>query len=201
MNIHEMRREEAEVCRWIGFGIGKGVTSPSRKISVFGVPDEPRSGLHGKLIQGFSGVDSCPLCYEDSSEKGFADFVRWVFFADPTLKRDFLGIDFSLGMSDHSGVATSFQAIWGVVRVLVCHGLSEDVEVVTLNSRMCESESLREVRRLAGLLKVSDWMVKGNSLFGVKSKFCPKCGQMTLDRTPSEFCFQCGSRISSFYPP
>ncbi len=194
-----MRQEDASTCRWVRFHIVKGVTNPTSHITVCGIPEEMFSGMHALLVEGLPDVDPAPLCYDNNHIKGFGDFTRWVFFKNSSGENHFFGVDFSLELKPTSGVATSFQKISAVVETAVRHGLPQETEVALLNWRMCEPEYLTKVRCDAGLITASDWITKGRKLFSQKSAWCPRCGQKTLDRNPSEYCYLCGCRPSNFY--
>lgn len=192
-----MQPEAARACRWLHYGIGKGITSPNMNVSVFGVPEQSYSGLHGELVKGFPNTDPTPLCYDELHINGFGDFVRWVFFADLAGKQNFCGIDFSLVLRSTSGVATSFFTVWQVVSTLIEHGLPPETEVVLLNSRMCEYEYMQAVREAAGLITAADWTAVGAELFSQQSAFCPRCGQKTLEDETARFCSQCGCAVGT----
>ena len=194
-----MRKEDVENCRWIGYGIIKGVTSPKNNLTIYGIPEEPCSGLHGELISGQPDVDPTPLCYEENHDKGFGDFVRWVIFADPKERQHFFGIDFSLTLRPTSGVATSFRKVWEIVGTLIDQGISPWIEVVLLNCRMIEPEYLTQVRKDAGLITAFDWVVKGERYFSQRSNFCPKCGQKTFEKNSHKYCCLCGAGPELFY--
>ncbi|MDP3985362.1 MAG: hypothetical protein Q8P82_01240 [bacterium] len=199
MDLSVMRPEDREHCAWIGFGIGKGVTDPQRNVSVFAVPENLESGLHGELIQEFPGVDPVPLCYERFAHKnGFGRFVRWVYFADPAGGPGYIGVDWSLVERATAGVAVSMKSAGNVFAALAAHGLPKDTKTALLNWRMCEHPSWREIRVSLGLETVADWELRAPALFGPKSRYCPRCGAKTLAE-PAEFCSQCGCKPALFW--
>ena len=197
MLAKHMRRKDIPGCPWVGYGIGKGVTSPERDMSIFGVPKTVRSGLHGEMVKGLPDVDPAPLCYEDSHKKGFGTFVRWVFFSDPNGERNYLGVDFSLSLRETSGVATSFKRVAEVVRHASRHGIPKDTRIVLLNWRMCEPAHLTRVREGLGLRTVTDWKTKMRLLFFKDSIFCSKCGLETFNHQGHRFCYRCGAPRST----
>ena len=187
-----------ESCRWIGCGIGKGVTHSEHRISVFGVPDRVQAGLHGELIQGFPDVDPPPLCYDHYNHvNGFGGFIRWVYFASYSLQ-EFLGVDFSIISRPHSGVANSVSMVTPLVTVLASHGVPCDSEVVLLNWRMYEENEIKDMRYAAGLVTVQDWVERGDACFSRGSSFCPRCGLETLTRD-TYFCNRCGAKPALFW--
>ncbi len=192
-----MRPEDVPSCAWVGYGIGKGVTSPEKDITIFGVPEHIYSGLHGVMVGGLSDVDPPPLCYEENHDKGFGSYIRWVFFADPDLKENYLGVDFSLSLRETSGVATSFKRVAEVVRALSKHGVPDITRVALLNWRMCEPEHLASVRKTLGLHTVAHWNSKAIDLFSKGSGFCPKCGLETFNDRRHLFCYRCGAPRST----
>lgn len=198
MDPEEMKEEDARTCRWLGFNIGKGATSPSERITVFSTLDKIHRGLHYELVRDFPGIDLFPLCYEEDHKLGFGDFVRWVYFADSKGKQNFLGIDFSLACRPTSGVANSIRRVWEVVKTTALHGMPLDVEVVLLNHRMCELAGVMAMRQEAGLITLGDWTLVADSIFTRGSSFCPRCGQKTLDGQPN-FCYYCGCSPDLFY--
>lgn len=187
-----MRGEEKDVCRWVGYGFSKGVTSPALVVTVFGTPTKMHSGWHGEMIQGFPGVDPNPACYAPDHEKGFADFVRWVYFASPDTDKGVLGIDFSLSERATAGIADSLKRVVEVARVCVEHGIPADIELVLLNPRMCEVPCLTELRKQLGLHTIADWLGKAETLFGDNGKHCHVCGLPTRD-AEFLFCYRCGA--------
>lgn len=193
MDLNVMKEKDAKTCRWLGFGIGKGITDPDKNISVFGVPNRIHRGLHYELVKGFPDIDPFPLCYDEVNHvKGFGSFVRWVYFVDPEREHDFLGIDFSIVCRPTSGVANSVAKVSEVVKVVFQHGISPRSEVVLLNHKMCEHPGITEMRRQAGLIMVNDWINMADKLFLSKSPFCSKCGLKTLDNN-EKFCYRCGA--------
>lgn len=202
MNPDEMKKEDARTCRWIGFGISKGLTSPAKNITVFSTLRRNQRGLHHELVKGFPGIDPFPLCYEEDHKFGFGDFVRWVYFSDPKGKNNFLGIDFSLACRPTSGVANSVTRAWEVLKTIALHGMPLDVEVVLLNHRMCETAGVTRMRQKAGLVTLGDWILSAESILAKGSKFCPRCGQKTLDRDgidrQPKFCYRCGCEPDLF---
>ncbi len=176
LNQLMQRREKTELdttCRWIGFGIGKGVTHPMMDISVFGIKriigpnddDKIMKGLHGKMMQGFKDIPVDPVhrCYKDDHELGFGGFIRWVSFFHPE-KNGFLGIDYDRTERPTSGVACSMQEVYEVVRILARHGFPKDYEVVMLNGRMHEDPESTAWRKEHELVTLRDWIEKFPSL-------------------------------------
>lgn len=198
MDREQMRPEDRKDCRWIGYGISKGVTHPREGVSVFGIPEKLASGLHGKLIQGFEHipVDSTPACYEPTAPHGFNGFIRWVFFTDPYRVHDVLGIDFSLMLSPTSGVAIDMLTVAKTVAVLATQGISPQVEVALLNAKMCEPEGYRKWRKLEQLVTVHDWSERGQTLFRPDGTHCPRCGAETLSDRATVYCTHCGCKPS-----
>ncbi len=195
MEAERMREDERKDCRWIGFGIGKGVTHPRAGITVFAVPRDLVSGLHGELIQGFDGIetDPTPGCYEPDADPGFGGFVRWVLFADPDGRRDVLGVDFSLALTDRGGVATAMLTVAEVAAVVMAQGMKPKTEVALLNCRMCEPAELAEWRRENGLATLDDWAAK-RDVFLRSDCFCPRCGLPLPEGDSADFCGRCGCR-------
>ena len=163
MNPDIMNPEHRATCRWLHYGIGKGVTCPESRVTVFGIPEKPLAGLHGQMVQGFCHVDPAPLCYDEKHVEGFGSFVRWVFFADPNRTKNFLGINFSLALRKTSGVATSFARVYEVASTLVVEGVPPMTEVMLLDSDMCETDYLEKVRQTAKLVSIK--MITTNSLY------------------------------------
>lgn len=195
MAAERMRDDERADCRWIGFGIGKGVTHPRFGITVFAVPKDLASGLHGELIQGFDGiaVDQTPACYEPDADPGFGGFVRWVLLADPDRKCDVLGIDFSLALADRGGVANSMLTVAEISEIVMSQGIPGDTEVALLNCRMCEPSELKNWRLTNDLVTLHDWSLS-RLRFQPGSAQCPRCGMPTLGDSSVRFCFRCGCR-------
>lgn len=186
-----MKEEERVACRWVGCSFSKGVSSPALGVAVFGTPSKMKSGWHGELVQGFPGVDPNPRCYEPDHEKGFADFVRWVYFVKTSGDKHYFGVDYSLSERPTAGVGTSMLRVAQNVRLCAELGVRADAEVVLLNPRMCESALLAELREKLGLVTVKDWCDKGETLFGPAGSHCPGCGQDTR-AAEFRFCYRCG---------
>ena len=100
MDPTQMNPRDVALCPWVGWGIGKGIPHLQDDVSVFAVPSQLKSGLHGELVKGFLGYPLDP--YKD----GFNGFIRWVYFADPLDhmgRSGVLGIDWSLVMAQGTG--------------------------------------------------------------------------------------------------
>ncbi len=196
MDQRKMHPASVQGCRWVGYGIGKGVTHPRRNITVFAIPQELTSGLHGDLVQGFDEVpvDPTPFCYESSATIGFGGFVRWVLFADPKRTQNILGIDFSLVVNEHAGVATTVLRILQTVETIACHGIASHTEIALLNTRMREPHSLFAWRKRCRLLTLQDWLDKGPILFQKPGIHCPRCGLRTLNDPTAVYCSRCGCK-------
>ena len=195
MDPERMAPEDRRACRWLGYGIGKGVTHPKHGLSVFAVPETLVSGLHGELVQGFGGipVDPTPACYEPGADPGFGGFIRWVLFADPGRTRDILGIDFSLGLQERAGVANAMLTVAATARTLRTHGIPAGTEVVLLDAKMREPTELGDWRAANRLISVADWS-DGLPRFLSGGNQCPRCGLQTLDDPHAIFCARCGCR-------
>jgi ribosomal protein S27AE len=193
-----MRLQDRRICRWIGFGLGKGVTHPERDLSVFTSPPHIRSAAHGEMIQGFRGirVDPSPFCYEALHRDGFGGFVRWASFADPVGGPGFLGIDWSYRLRPTGGVAHTMLRAWQTCRALADHGFPRNAEVVLLNWRMIEIIVLQEWRRAYGLITLQDWLEKGRAYFAQRSRFCPRCGSASMNNPHMRYCGSCGCKVA-----
>lgn len=199
MDASLMRKEDISDCRWLGFGIGKGVTNPKKNFSVYALSNDARSGLHADLLRDRDDVDPFPLCYDQYLHKrGFGGFIRWVYFADPQGGSGVFGIDWSIVARPKSGVANSMVAVFRVAETVIYHGIPPDAEVALLNARMCEENAVRAMRESAGLYALSDWVKKGNSLFWILGDYCPRCGLKTR-KTGAMFCFRCGAQFACFW--
>lgn len=199
MDATRMSPTDVARCRWIGFGIGKGVTHPHRDISIFAIPTELTRGLHGELIQGFPDVDPVPLCYDGLNHvHGFGGFIRWVHFANPKGGPGIFGIDWSIVERPTAGIATSWRSVAQLVVIVTRHGIPRDTEVVLLNWRMCEEPEIEHLRQSLGLGTIDDWMSRGHGLFGPASDHCPRCGIRTLQNFP-RYCFRCGCEPRRFW--
>lgn len=186
-------------CAWVGFGIGKGVTHPDRKVSVFALPDKLLHGLHRELIDGLVDADPMPLCYDLYGHvKGFGGFIRWAYFANPAGSPDVLGIDWSLGARQSSGVVGSLTDVARVIPVLIDHGIPFSTEVVLLNSDLTELVAVFEMRQRAGLVTVYDWLWRASEIFRFGSGFCPRCGLDVLQKT-YRYCPMCGARPVEYW--
>lgn len=198
MDATLMKPQHRKQCPWIGYGILKGVTHPKKEISVIGfVPSRGGeiSGLHGALIQSFSGVDSVPQCYDKGKKRmvhGFGGFIRWVYFSDPEGGPGVFGIDFSLALTQIEGVAISVQAAAEVMNVAIAHGIPKNAQGVLLRWNMCPHSSTTDMCQTRGFLTVRDWTKKTPKLLTSKT-MCPRCG---LSRDPLfVFCVHCGCRF------
>lgn len=186
-----MRPDEAASCRWVGFGLGKGVTSLNRDTSVFGVPGKMGSGWHAELVKDFQEVDPAPLCYEPHHTKGFADFARWVYFANPAKTGDFVGVDFGLKERPTAGVAETMYRVAQIAKAGLRHGLPGETELVLLHPRMIELPELTQLRQSLGLIRVADWAINGERLFApLTGTRCPACGLNTRG-AEYRFCYRC----------
>jgi ribosomal protein L37E len=189
-----MHEEDAKTCRWVGFGITKGITSPARDTTVLGVPALLQGGMHGDMIAGMPAVDPNPLCYEPAHVLGFADFVRWVYFANPANDTGMLGVDFSIAERATAGVATTMLRLARVASTCMLHGMPGNCELALLNPRMIEPDYFFNYRQTAGLLTVADWSAKGEAMFGEDSQHCPRCGNTSLQ--PGDvYCSSCGCQM------
>jgi len=194
MDADRMDAKTRKRCRWLGFGIWKGVTHPERDISVFAAPDRLKSGLHGELIQGFRGipVDQTPTCYEAGQKHGFNGFVRWSFFNHPEAERAIIGIDSSYYVAWNGGVAHTMCRLTEVACALARHELSHQCEVVLLDWRMTEHPRLETLRHELDLVTLGDWITKGPQLFMSPGPHCPRCGFRTFEEISRRFCSLCG---------
>ncbi len=163
MDKAQMAAADQQICRWLGFGIGKGVTDPERNISVFGLPEIMTAGLHGLLIQGFPGVGTSPECYEQNDVLGFGGFVRWVYFANPGGGNGILGIDFSLCAWSGAGVANTMFSVSRLAKTCLEHGISPQDQLVLLNCRMIEEPCVFSWRQSLGLCCASNGQTKKKS--------------------------------------
>ena len=112
MDTAVMCPEDIAGCRWIGFGIEKGVTSVAEDTTVFAIPKEMKHGLHAELVEGFPNLDPFPLCYDMAKHlRGFGAFIRWAYFADPMGGPGVLGVDWSLSARPTGGVATTASVV------------------------------------------------------------------------------------------
>ena len=195
MEREYMDAENAVACPWLGYGIGKGITSPTRNISVFATPHSMQSGLHSELIRGFRNLDPFPLCYESRHKLGFADFVRWVYLCPKTQGGGIVGIDWSLVERPTAGVATSMKRVGYIAKTLVRHGISHNTTVALLNSHMCEEAAIRLWRESLGLRILNDWVQKSEKLFGENGLCCPRCGQQTRSKG-NTYCTRCGGKFN-----
>lgn len=188
-----MTAEDIASCPWVGYGIGKGLTSVERNMSLFGIPSKNGSGWHGELIRGLPGTDPSPLCYKANDPQfkfGFADFVRWVYFAGDDESRDVFGLDYGLGLKPEEGVANSVVRVYQTAIAAISHGIPDNIELVLLNYRMTEEPAISQFRRMLGLHTVGDWARKGPDLFAASGNRCRTCG---LDTRKSAFryCYRC----------
>lgn len=193
MDASRMTPEDADACRWIGFGIGKGVTHPGRDISAYGIPRRLRSALHGELVQPFGGADTTPACYDRASARGFGGFLRWVWFAGPRGNDDALGVDWSLAEAPHIGVATRATIVCTLARTLVRHGVPERAELALIGPAMCESPDDAAWRHADGLVAVRDWSAALDR-FGRGTGWCETCGRGSFLARDYPFCSHCGTR-------
>ncbi|MBX9694767.1 MAG: hypothetical protein K2Z81_20435 [Cyanobacteria bacterium] len=193
MDEARMTDEDRKDCRWIGFGAGKGVTSPKRDTTVFAVPTVLTRGMHGELVQEFSGVDPLPRCYEPDHDLGFDDFVRWIYFANPNIDDGVFGLDFSMIERPTAGVADSVLRVATVAKVAARHGIPVESELALLNPRMVEPPEAFDWRMSRGLHRVKDWIVLGEQLFGANGLYCPRCGNSER-RSDIRYCPCCGCK-------
>ncbi|MDO8571321.1 MAG: hypothetical protein Q7R79_01450 [bacterium] len=199
MNPRRMRAADKKICRWVGFGVTKGVTSPRRHISLIALPLTLKRSLHGELIRGFKYTDSPPLCYDLLHHvHGFDDFIRWVYFSDPYGGNDVLGIDWDINMRPTSGIATSMLVVRKIILILGAHGIPASVEVALLNPRMVEDLRTTMMRRASGLETMSDWVGRGQSLLGPGTNMCPRCGTLGLAES-DVYCPRCGCKPEFFW--
>jgi hypothetical protein len=195
MDATVMKPEEVAICKWVGFGIGKGVTSTSQDLTIFGIPGRLGSGWHAELVKGLPGVDPSPLCYMPEHKLGFGDFVRWVYFADPHNQGDYFGVDFGLTERSTAGVGESVIRVASVARHALAHGVPGNTHLVLLGPRMIEEEVVTSFRQRLSLHTVNDWADRGASYFSNESgPYCWKCGLDT--RKPQfRFCYRCGAEF------
>ncbi len=195
MEPGRMRVVDRKACRWLDYGIIKGVTQPEWDISVCAQPEQMIRGLHGELVQGFAQVpvDSVRRCYRADHRFGFGGFVRWVYFVRQE-QHGFVGIDWSYVLRPTAGVAHSMRRVWQTVQVLARHGVPLLTEVVLLNARMCEPRNLEAWRMSEQLITVHDWTLRGKKMFNLHSEWCPRCGHRTHDKE-AVFCRMCGGRF------
>lgn len=192
MDPAQMDTESAAACKWLGWGIGKGVTHLRDNVSVFGIPDTFISGLHGELVQGFNDVDPVPTCYEDDHEKGFGGFIRWVYFVHPTdSNQNVFGIDFSPLMPNTGGVAVCLNAALRTAEVASRHGIPLDCQIALLDWDMTEPRFLTQWRETNELSTLGSWITKGQGLFAPHGSICPSCLESTFESTHN-FCYLCG---------
>ncbi len=196
MDPSMMRPEEIAHCKWVEFGIGKGVTSANHNLSIFGVPGKLGSGWHGELVKGFPGIDPTPRCYEPDHQFGFGDFVRWVYFADPKGGGDYFGVDFGLTERATAGVGDSVLRVSHTARIALEHGVPANVSLVLLGPRMIEEAVVTAFRLELGLNTMADWAERGKELFDRENG--PRCWKCGLDtRKPLfQFCYRCGGELS-----
>lgn len=193
-----MRKKDIPHCRWVGFGIGKGVTNPEENLSIFAAFQESRHGLHADLLRDRDDVDLFPLCYDQYLHKrGFGGFIRWVYFFDPQGGPGVFGVDWSIVARPTSGVACSMVTILKITKTVIYHGIPPNAEVALLNTYMCEEPTARAMLEDAGLITLYDWVTKGDSLFWLLGCYCPRCGLKTQENGAA-FCFRCGGRFSCF---
>ena len=201
MDASLMTQEDARTCPWIGYGMGKGVTHHQKDISVFMIPNEMKSGLHGEMVQGFKGVDPIDRCYLDDHKLGFGGFVRWIYFSDPNdphTDQGVFGLDWSLIHKLSSGIATPMLIAQVIIARAHAHGIPGNARVALMNPTMCEPAYLTEWKQHTRLLTVHDWSTKGSSLFCEEGTHCPKCGLSTFEK-PRRFCYRCGTNRNNVF--
>lgn len=191
MDASRMRPEEIPGCRWVGFGIAKGVTNPARGLTTCAAPDTMSSGLHGELVQPFGGVDASPRCYDRDAPLGFGGFFRWIYLADPVGADDALGVDWCLDEAPHVGVATRAEDVSRIAAQLVLDGIPGRTELALLNCRMCEDEENAAWRRREGLVTIADWSELAVPFFPNGPR-CARCGNRTRTNPAWRFCHACG---------
>lgn len=186
-------------CRWVGWGITKGVTHRTNRVSVLGTPDTMKQGLHAELVQGFADVDEPAQCYEPHAPKGFGGFIRWVYFTDPDdpcLEGGVIGIDWNGGgnqTTPTSGIATSMTDVMAVAQCLIEQGLSPDAELALLDWNMLEREEIRTWRRAFHLYHLEDW--SRADVFAPHGRLCVRCGSET-NICHYRHCYHCGVRFT-----
>lgn len=199
MDPSQMRAEDAANCAWVGWGIGKGVTSVERDVSVFGIPHELKSGLHAELVQGFPGVDPFPLCYDAQGHvHGFGGFVRWVYFADPIGPDNgcgVFGIDWSPKQPRAIGVAPTLHTIVSIAARACAHGVPIGSELVLLDWKMLEHPVLRQWRHARELVTLADWAFKAQGLLAPAGRICATCLNETIFAAEDHYCFMCGQEV------
>jgi len=199
MEASLMEPEDAKVCRWLGWGLGKGVTHRTTKTSVFAAPSELQQGLHAQMVQDFGEVDPLELIYTDDHVLGFGDWVRWAYLSDPAdtnTTSGILGVDWSISCRRTAGVAVSMQDVATIVATLHEQGIPPEAEVVLFDWCMREPPYITTWKSDLNLLSVMDWCKRGIEFFRPMSPFCPRCGLRTFNE-PSRFCFRCGFERSN----
>lgn len=200
MDPARMERGDVATCRWIGHGIGKGVTSTRQDLTIFGIPSELKSGFHAELIRDFERVDPFPLCYDMLGHiYGFGTFIRWVHFADPAGGPGVLGVDWSLSARKTAGVANGMTTAARIFSTAMRHGIPAHAEGALLNWRMCEDPVITAWREDTGLRTIADWCTHGPLLFAPWQERCPRCGLRTITAT-TQFCTQCGCKPDLWWP-
>jgi len=198
-----MHSEDVLVCRWIGWGMSKGVTHVERNLSILAQRDDLPRGLHAELVAEFvDEVDPYPLCYDEKNhQKGFGRFTRWVAFTNPQDPKGpgIFGIDWSLICRPTSGVATSMRQVLTIVQTLLHHGLHPQTEIVLLNWRMSEDIFVRSWRYEHGLITAEDWVYLAPVLLAPKGHHCPHCGMKTFENG-NKFCYRCGAPFPNTQP-
>jgi hypothetical protein len=162
MEASQMGSYDQQSCRWIGYGLAKGVSNidPSTAISVFSTYEESVSTLHGLMIQGLGDIDEYPFCYypDKETDKGFGKFIRWAYFASIDEQPDVFAVDYSFNCDERIGKAASIESVKAVASVAVQHGIPLDAELVLANERMCENFEHSQFRAENQLIAVRDWL-------------------------------------------
>lgn len=217
INPELMRADDVARCRWVGWGLTKGVTHPLEGTTVLAKMGELVCGMHAQMLQGLPNIDPPEGCYDkDKRVQGFGGFIRWVYFAPKeTEQQGIVGIDWSQEEPKDAGVARHVDEVVCLARHLANAGIDENSELVLLNCRMCEYPELTAWRHQHRLVSMSDWaqrevqMVWKNDSPDYPStpvapppprppvrprwKFCPNCGGKL--GTDFKFCPGCGHEI------
>ncbi|HBK34410.1 MAG: hypothetical protein UU08_C0025G0010 [Candidatus Uhrbacteria bacterium GW2011_GWE2_40_58] len=197
MDASRMREEDLAHCRWVEWGMSKGVTHPFLGISILGQREDLPRGLHAELVADFPGVDPYPLCYDENNHiYGFGGFVRWIHFTNPKNPHNpgILGIDWSLACRPTSGVATTMRCVADVVKMIIQHGLDPQTEIALLNWRMCEDDFLTMWKQEIELIYAWQWDQSTHGLLAPQGNHCPRCGLKTFVQK-NNFCFRCGHQL------
>jgi len=180
MEASQMGNYDQQSCRWVGYGLAKGVSSidPTTPISVLSTYEDSVSTLHGLMIQGLGETDEYPWCYypDRKSDRGFGKFIRWAYFTSTDNQADVFAVDFSLNCDERIGKAASIASVSAVAAIAAQHGIPLDAELVLANERMCENFEHSQFRTENNLISVRDWdeaACRCNCALRFNTKFCP----------------------------